>query len=102
MTEWFFSLSRDLCVASMINRSTEEMDGRQAYLAVKIFQTAEQDLNDDPDKTLWESYCGKYEQRLSLPSRRRRQCGTFGIVRRFSLGELSSLSSCQFPGAMVF
>ena len=64
LTEWFFSLRRDLCVASMINRSTEEMDARQTELAVKLFQAAEQDLAEDADKSGWEAYCGKYEQRL--------------------------------------
>ena len=62
LTEWCFSLRQDLCVASMYNRSTEEIDWKQMKMAISIFQTAEEDLFENPDKTEWEAYCGRYEQ----------------------------------------
>ena len=62
LTEWCFSLRQDLCVASMLNHATEELDWKQTENAVKLFQTVEEALAGDPDKADWESYCGKYEQ----------------------------------------
>ena len=61
LTEWFFSLRHDLCVASMYNRSTEYYDAQQMKMAIEIFQNIEEDL-DEADKTKWEAYCGRYEQ----------------------------------------
>ncbi len=63
LTEWLFSLREDLCVASMFNRSTEELDWKQSEIAIQLFQMAEEDLaEDDSDTTQWEAFCGKYEQ----------------------------------------
>ena len=62
VTEWLFSLREDLCVASMLNRSTDELDWRQSYIAIELFQTIEEDLAEDADTTEWEAFCGKYEQ----------------------------------------
>ena len=62
LTEWFFSLREDLCVASMINRSDVFTDGAQTKIAIDLFQNAEEDLVEDTDRTGWDSYCGRYEQ----------------------------------------
>ena len=62
LTEWFFSLRQDLCVVSMVNRSTEAMDAAQMKAAVELFTNVEEDLLEDVDRTGWEGYCGKYEQ----------------------------------------
>ena len=62
ITEWFFSLREDLCVASMLNHSTEKLDMNQTELAMKLFQDGEEYLAEKADRTGWESYCGKYEQ----------------------------------------
>ncbi|MBR5642250.1 MAG: GNAT family N-acetyltransferase [Firmicutes bacterium] len=64
LTEWFFSLRRDLCVVSMVNRSTEAMDAAQVKAAIDLFTTAEEDLLEDVDTAGWEGYCGKYEQNV--------------------------------------
>ena len=64
LTEWFFSLREDLCVASMVNRCDERTDEAQCDLAIELFQTLEEDLAEDADRSDWESFCGKYEQRL--------------------------------------
>ncbi|MDO5137164.1 MAG: GNAT family N-acetyltransferase [Oscillospiraceae bacterium] len=63
VTEWMFSLREDLCVASMYNRSTEEMDWAQTNMMLKIFQDIEEEMAEDKgvDKAEWPSYCGKYE-----------------------------------------
>ena len=62
LTEWMFSLRRDLSVASMVNRSTEYMDESQLDIALRLFQTKEAEMSEDSDTTGWEVYCGKYEQ----------------------------------------
>ena len=62
LTEWMFSLREDLCVASMMNRSTDEMDWKQSYVAIELFQTKEEELAEGTDTTEWEAFCGKYEQ----------------------------------------
>ena len=62
LTEWIFSLREDLCVASMFNRSTDELDWKQSEIAIKLFQNAEENAAEDTDKRDWESFCGKYEQ----------------------------------------
>ena len=62
LTEWLFSLREDLCVASMMNRSTDEMDWKQSYVAIELFQTKEEELAEGTDTTEWEAFCGKYEQ----------------------------------------
>ena len=64
LTEWFFSLREDLCVASMVNRSTEKLDWKQTETAVRLFQTAERDAADMPGAKTLRSYCGKYEQNV--------------------------------------
>ena len=61
LTEWWFSLREDLCVASMFNRTTEELDWKHGELSLKLFQTAEEDLTDTPGEKTLKSYCGKYE-----------------------------------------
>ena len=62
LTEWLFSLRDDLCVASMFNRSVDELDWKQSYIAIELFQTIEEDLAGDSDTSVWEAFCGKYEQ----------------------------------------
>ena len=62
VTTWMFSLREDICVAVMFNRSTNELDWAQTNIAIELFQALEQDMAEDPDKTDWPSYCGKYEQ----------------------------------------
>ena len=62
LTEWMFSLRRDLSVASMINRSTDYMDETQMDIALRLFQTKEAEMTEDSDSAGWEAYCGKYEQ----------------------------------------
>ena len=62
LTEWIFSLREDLCVASMFNRSTDELDWKQSYIAIELFQTAEEDLAGDADTAAWEAFCGRYER----------------------------------------
>ena len=62
LTEWYFSLREDLCVASMINKTTEALAEKNSSLTLELFQTVEEDLAEDADRTGWEAYCGKYEQ----------------------------------------
>ena len=62
LTEWFFSLREDLCVASMVNCSTEKLDWKQTETAVRLFQTVEEGAADMPGVKALRSYCGKYEQ----------------------------------------
>jgi hypothetical protein len=57
-----FSLREDLCVAVMVNRSADELDWKQSYVAIDLFQTVEERLADGTDKSEWENYCGKYEK----------------------------------------
>ena len=61
LTTWIFSLREDLCVAVMFNRSTEELDWKQSYIAIELFQTAEEDLAEKPGKGRLKALCGKYE-----------------------------------------
>ena len=61
LTEWIFSLREDLCVASMFNRSTDELDWKQTEIAVQLFQTIEEDNADEPGKRSLKALCGKYE-----------------------------------------
>ena len=61
LTEWIFSLREDLCVASMFNRSTDELDWKQSYIAIELFQTAEEDLAGTPGRGRLKVLCGKYE-----------------------------------------
>ena len=46
----------------MFNRSTDELDRIQSYIAIDLLQTMEEDLVEDAGKTEWEAFCGKYEQ----------------------------------------
>ena len=62
LTEWWFSLREDLCVASMLNRAGDEIDWKHTYAAMELFQNAEEDLAEDADSEEWEAFCGKYEQ----------------------------------------
>ena len=61
VTEWIFSLREDLCVASMLNRATEELDWEQTKIAIEIFQNEEEGMADAPGKRTLKAYCGKYE-----------------------------------------
>ncbi len=61
LTTWMFSLREDLCVAVMCNRSTDELDWKQSYIAIDLFQTAEEDLAEKPGKGRLKALCGKYE-----------------------------------------
>ena len=60
LTEWWFSLREDLCVASMYNRSTEEMDWKQTNMVIDLFQTVEEDAAGEPGKRSWKNFCGRY------------------------------------------
>ena len=62
LTEWFFSLREDLCVASMTNRSDDTADEAQMKVAIDLFQNAEEDLAEDMSRRGWKAYCGRYEQ----------------------------------------
>ncbi|MBR5111176.1 MAG: hypothetical protein IK099_13440 [Clostridia bacterium] len=62
LTEWFFSLREGLCVASMLNRTAQALGWDHGKAALALFQTAEEDMAEDPDKTGWAAYCGQYEQ----------------------------------------
>ena len=44
VTEWMFSLRTDLCIASMFNRSTEELDQKQSEMVSEIFRNEEEDM----------------------------------------------------------
>ena len=61
VTEWIFSLRKDLCVASMFNRATEELDWKQTEIAIELFQTVEEDAAKEPGKRTLKSFCGRYE-----------------------------------------
>ena len=61
LTEWFFSLREDLCVASMVNQSTEAIDMAQTDVAIELFQTMEENAADMPGVKTLRAYCGKYE-----------------------------------------
>ena len=61
MTEWIFSLREELCVASMLNHATEELDWEQTKIAMEIFQNEEEGMADAPGKRTLKAYCGKYE-----------------------------------------
>ncbi|MBR5742437.1 MAG: serine hydrolase, partial [Clostridia bacterium] len=62
LTEWFFSLREDLCVASMINRAAETLDEKHVELSLKLFQTVEERAADAPGKKTLQSFCGRYER----------------------------------------
>ena len=61
VTEWIFSLREDLCVASMLNHATEELDWEQTKIAIEIFQNEEEGMADAPGKRTLKACCGKYE-----------------------------------------
>ena len=61
LTEWIFSLREDLCVASMYNRSTVEMDWKQSYAAIDVFQTMEEKQTKGPGRRSLNALCGRYE-----------------------------------------
>ena len=61
VTEWIFSLREELCVASMLNHATEELDWEQTKIAMEIFQNEEEGMADAPGKRTLKAYCGKYE-----------------------------------------
>ena len=61
LTEWFFSLREDLCVASMFNRSTDELDWKQSEIVIELFQKAEENLAEKPGKRSLKALCGKYD-----------------------------------------
>ncbi len=61
LTEWFFSLRDDLCVASMFNRSTDELDWKQSEIVIDLFQTVEEDSAQAPEKRSRNALCGKFE-----------------------------------------
>ena len=62
LTEWWFSLRDDVCVASMINRTTEDLAGKNSELTLELFQILKNDLAEDESRRGWKSFCGKYEQ----------------------------------------
>ncbi|MBQ5991620.1 MAG: GNAT family N-acetyltransferase [Clostridia bacterium] len=64
ITEWMFSLDKDLCVASMFNHATDALDWAQTYVALELYQTVEAAMNEDLCKRGRKSFCGKYEQNV--------------------------------------
>ena len=62
LTEWMFSLKKDLCVASMTNRSNEKIDWEQTYVALDLLQIVEAREYEGLNSRSMKSYCGKYEQ----------------------------------------
>ena len=62
LTEWFFSLREDLCVASMVNKTTEALDWTHGKTALTLFQTVEEKMTGDVSRRGWKAWCGKYEQ----------------------------------------
>ena len=62
LTEWMFSLDKDLCVASMTNRSNDKIDWAQTYVALELFQNVEANMNEDMCRRGRKAFCGKYEQ----------------------------------------
>ena len=62
LTTWMFSLRENLSAAVMFNRSTEELDWKQSYIAIELFQTVEEAMAGEADRADWASYCGRYEQ----------------------------------------
>ncbi|MBQ6551088.1 MAG: GNAT family N-acetyltransferase [Lachnospiraceae bacterium] len=50
LTEWLFSLREDVCVASMYNRSTNEMCRKQSEIAKELFGAAMEELREDTDQ----------------------------------------------------
>ncbi len=61
LTEWWFSLREDLCVASMVNRTTEKLDEKHSELTIRLFQNAEEDLAEEPGRRSLKALCGRYE-----------------------------------------
>ncbi|MBR6185305.1 MAG: GNAT family N-acetyltransferase [Clostridia bacterium] len=62
LTEWWFSLREDLCVASMLNRTAEALAEKHSAVAMELFQGAEMGLAEECSKRGWKACCGKYEQ----------------------------------------
>ena len=50
LTEWIFSLRKDLCVASMVNRSNAGVYKAQKELANELFRTVEESMDEDADE----------------------------------------------------
>ena len=61
LTEWIFSMRKDLCVAGMHNRSSEAAAEAQSKIVREIFQDAEENLARNRGRRSWGSWCGKYE-----------------------------------------
>lgn len=62
LTEWWFSLREDLCVASMVNRTTEALGWAHGKTSLELFQTVEERMAEDASRRGWKAWCGKYEQ----------------------------------------
>ena len=62
LTEWWFSLREDLCVASMLNRTAQALAEKHSAVAMELFQGAEMGLAEECSKRGWKACCGKYEQ----------------------------------------
>ncbi|MBR7032396.1 MAG: GNAT family N-acetyltransferase [Clostridia bacterium] len=65
LTEWMFSLRRDLCVASTFNRTTDELAGKHFGVALGLFQNAEEEIAEDDGVKIPKKICGKYEQNVA-------------------------------------
>ncbi len=61
LTEWWFSLREDLCVASMINHTTEALARKHGETSLELFQIAEEGESRMPGKRTLQSCCGRYE-----------------------------------------
>ena len=61
VTTWMFSVREDLCVAGMLNVSTNELDWALTNTIVELFQNQEEEMCQNINKADWPSYCGIYE-----------------------------------------
>ena len=61
VTTWMFSAREDLCVAGMLNVSTNELDWALTNTVLELFQNQEEEMRQNINKADWPSYCGNYE-----------------------------------------
>ena len=61
VTTWMFSMREDLCVAGMLNVSTNELDWALTNTIAELFQNQEEEMCQNINKADWPSYCGIYE-----------------------------------------
>ena len=96
LTEWWFSLREDLCVASMLNRTAEALDWEHGKLSLELFQTAEENMAETPSMRTLRSYCGEYEQ-LNEDFRLEKVFMQDGRLYAKIMGEDGELTSRLYP-----